>query len=81
MIGKRMFVEIDVETGSVVRVTNGEQEVKGVPVKNFTFGLSKGDYPKPPAVVSIPNHTVITTHSSPGCTTYIFNGIAYTICN
>lgn len=73
---KKMKVLIDVESGKIdVYEVDGEKEipVEGIPAKEF--GLNRK------AIQSIPDHTVIRTHSSPGCVTYFYNGYAYQVCN
>ena len=66
-------VMFDIDTGKVLRVTHGDgMPVKPIPVKEVEFNGRK--------VTHIPDHSVILTHSSPGCFTYIFDGVSYTVC-
>ena len=67
------IVMFDIDTGKVLRVTRGDgTPVKPIPVKEAEFNGKR--------VIHIPAYSVIITHSSPGCFTYIFDGVSYTVC-
>ncbi len=45
------------------------------------LGLSIGPGGDPQSIVSIPDDTIIRTHSSPGCTWYFFQGKWWRVCS
>jgi hypothetical protein len=70
---KRMAVEIDLETGKVVSVTDGGRKVKSRSVKELRL--------QGKAVTNVSAHTLIVTHSSPGCVYYLVGGRYYLVCS
>jgi hypothetical protein len=69
---KRMVIELDIDTGKVLKVTDGEKEIKPVSAEKATLNGKR--------ITSIPDHTLIFTHSSPGCAWYFVGGKLYYIC-
>ncbi len=72
--GKKMVIEIDIETGKVLKVTDGKKAVKPKSLKEepLYFGKNK--------ITDIPDYTLIRTHSSPGCCWYFWGGWYWYIC-
>lgn len=69
-------VTFDIDTGKVKSVTDGN----GNPADE-TILKKEGDFLlNNKSVHFIQDYTVILTHSSPGCFTYVYNGTAYTVC-
>jgi hypothetical protein len=69
---KKMVITIDVETGKVEKIT----DEKGERAKTAKKGALKlGDR----TITSVPDHTLILTHSSPGCAWYFIGGKWYYI--
>ncbi len=73
-----MVIELDVETGNVLKVTDGKAEVVGKPIKELT--LLDNDK-RPHNFISFPDYTIIRTKASPGCIWLIHNGQWYRVCN
>lgn len=72
-MANKMVITIDVETGKVEKVT----DEKGVPAKSKKMEEVKLDGMP---IAKIHDHTIIHTHSSPGCCYYYINGKWYYIC-
>jgi hypothetical protein len=72
----KMKVLIDVESGKIeVYKVQGEKEISVKPISLKELKLNGKN------IISIPDYTVIRTHSSPGCVTYYYYGYAYQVCN
>jgi len=70
---KMMVIDID-DAGQVSKVSDeGGKKVVPQPVGN-----SKLDGK---TIISVSDHAIIETHSSPGCVYYFFNGQYYRICS
>ena len=66
-------VAFDIDTGKVKSVTDEfGRPARKSDIKDICF--------QGKSVSHIPDHSVILTHSSPGCFTYVYNGQSYTVC-
>jgi len=85
--GQYMVVVIDVEKGDVKEVY--DSKTMGMQKNGVTFDAKpviKQDIKKQLTVngknvVYIPDHTVLGTHSSPGCVTYTYGNYSWKVCN
>lgn len=69
----KAIVTFDIDSGKVLSVKDEKgKEAKVTSLKETELNGRHVTY--------IPDHTVILTHSSPGCFVYVFNGKLYTIC-
>lgn len=87
--GPYMVVVLDVEKGGVNAVYDsmdtGNMDKNGVvfkakPVQEQVLKKEKLIF-NGKRIEAIADYTVIRTHSSPGCTTYTYQGYTWTVCN
>ncbi len=71
---KKMVIEIDVETGKLLKITGNGCTVEKGRLKDGKLKLGGK------VVTKVPDHTLMFTHSSPGCAYYFFGGRWYYIC-
>jgi hypothetical protein len=73
---KEVIITFDIASGKIKSVTDEfSRPAIEKPIDELMLSLEKDK-----KIKYIPDHTVIRTHSSPDCFTYVLNGVAYTIC-
>lgn len=69
----KIVLEIDIDSGRV-KVSDGKNRpYKGIPLEEFTINGRM-------VTKATPNHTMLFTHSSPGCVYYFYGGRGWWVC-
>ncbi len=71
---RKMVIEVDIETGKLLKITGNGCTVKKGRLKEGKLKLDGK------IVSKVPDHTLVFTHSSPGCAWYFFGDWWYYIC-